>query len=240
MRPFQRQREQTDVALADVLRLLADAARPLSGPAAVAIARKVQSTLVDVIGSDSRSDAIGLAIRTGQSCETLILGGWAHDDMVRQRPQDCARAVDRFVAEISVVHAQLLASNPRLNEDPYPSATALHTELVCFLRVHSDGRADLIDAVHDVLTWCRACSRGGPRGFAELVTRLISAGEQLVSRWPEPPGPPSLGVYELFDDDVRAFENTAEDVRHSLVTLHPRLQARPAPRRRSAVKQRAL
>ncbi len=240
MRPFQRQRERTDVALADVLRLLADAAQPLSGPVAVAIARKVQNALVDVIGADSRAEAIGLAIRTGQSCETLILGGWAHDDMVSQRPLDCARAVDRFVTEISAVHAQLLASDPRISDDPYPAVTALHTELVCFLRAHSDARGDLIGAVHDLTASCRSSSHGGPQGFAELVMRLINAGGQLVSRWPVPPGPPALGMYELFDDDVRAFENTAKDVRHALVALHPRLQAWPARRQRSAVTRRAV
>ncbi|NKQ55604.1 hypothetical protein HFP15_22225 [Amycolatopsis sp. K13G38] len=227
---FRRHRESSSVALADVLRLVADAERPLSGPAAVALAEQVQEAIGEASGARRVDDTVlTLMIPVGQACETLKLGGWRHESAEQARPQECRRAVERFEGELAAVRVALLAHDPAADDDSHPAVTALYVELASRRRALQPDADDPIAATRALVARCRQSPvETEPAGFGALVTRVTEAGDRLTAAWPTTPVRPSLDMYLTFADAVQAFECVVEQVRGELVALHPRLHAWPA------------
>jgi hypothetical protein len=224
-----RKRSDPVPVAADILRLVSDAEHPLTGPAAVALAQQVQDAIGEASDATFRRWTLwALLIRAGQASETLIMGGWRDEDMQRDHPDECRAAVETWEAALAEVHAELLAIDPAIDDDPFPAVSRTHVDLVTLHRTLTDARNDPIAVVRGLLARYREIPvEAGPDGFADHVAPLISAGERLVSRWPAVPASPGLDTYLSFQDAMREFERAAAGVRRALVTLHPRLRSWP-------------
>lgn len=224
---FHRRHEQPGLVLADILRPVTEAPRPLSGPAAVALAERVQTAIGEAGGAAEREDMLRLMLRAGSACEVLKLGGWRSEAECRARPDECAQAVDRFVTVLTQVRNELVDCDPEWGSDPYPAVTDLHTGLMCLRRLNYGIRLrDPIDEVRECLAHWRA-TPDGPGGFTAVRDRLLAAGDELLADWPATPTQPTIAQHEAFFLALRRFERAASEARLALRTLHPRLTAWP-------------
>lgn len=222
-----RHRERPDIALFDILRLAGDRDSPPEGELAVTIAKKIQHALGQAIGYNLPQEIFELLVRAGQSCERLVIYGWCQDETQREH---CTQSVQTFLSELGDIRSWLVAADQDVVNDPYPVATALHTELVCFPRHDQQVNTDPITEVRALITWCRAMPVSSPAELGRLADQLITAGDRLTAQWPVTPDNPSLDTYLTFHDALRAFEAVSDQVRHDLRDVHPRLRAWPADR----------
>ena len=219
-----RRRERPDVALFDILRLAGDRESPPEGVAASTVAKKIQHAIGRAIGYNMPPDVFELLVQAGQSCEKLVIYGWCHDDT---QGEHCSQSVQTFLAELEEIRARLVAADPALVRDPYPVATALHTELLCLRRHEVQLGVDPIVEVRALLAWCRTVPVSSPAGLGRVVDQLVTAGDKLVAQWPVTPDRPGLDTYLTFHDAVSGFKSVAEKARQELRDLHPRLRAWP-------------